>query len=66
MVLDWFLQFTDLLNKVGFLVIELLVFRTIVVKTGEEIDEFFLIPQEDFKDRLRLVGVGNKHLKQIK
>jgi hypothetical protein len=51
-----------LLDEIGLLIVELLVVGAIRVEAGEELDEFLAIPQENLRDRLRLIGIRHEHL----
>ena len=56
------LEFFDLLDEIGFLVVELFVVLSVVVKLGQEVDQLVLVPEQDVKDRLRLVRVCDENL----
>lgn len=60
------LQIPDLFDQVGLLVVELLVLRPVVLEPAEELDELGLVLEQDVQDGLRLVRVGDKHLKNVK
>lgn len=53
-----------MLNKIRFLVVELLVLGSLRVEAGEKFDELILIAQQNLEDWLRFVGIGNKDLKE--
>lgn len=57
-------QFLDLLDEIGFLVVELLILGPVRVELGEEVHELVLISKQNVQNGLRFVGVGNKHLKK--
>lgn len=57
-----FFQIPDLFDKVGLLIVELLVVRAILLEVAQEVDEFGLILEQDVGDGLRLVGIRHKHL----
>ena len=56
------LELFDLLDEIGFLVVELFVVLSVVVKLGQEVDQLVLVPEQDVKDRLRLVRVCDENL----
>ena len=56
------LEFFDLFNEVRLLIIELFVLGTVGVKLCQEVDELVFVPQQNLKDRPRLVRVRDKHL----
>lgn len=58
------LQFADLLDQVGLLVVELLVLGPVRVEFRQEVNQLLLVPQQNVQDRLRLVRVGHKYLKK--
>ena len=58
-------QLLDLLDQVGFLVVELLVLRPVRVELGQELDQLVLVPDQDVQDGFGLVGVGHKHFKDV-
>jgi len=51
-----------LFYQVGFLVVELIVLRPVVVEPRQKLDELLAIAQKNLLDRTRLVGVCDKHL----
>ena len=59
-------QLLDLLDQVGFLVVELLVLRPVRVELGQELDQLVLVPDQDVQDGFGLVGVGHKHFEHVK
>lgn len=60
------LQLADLLDQVGLLVVELLVLGPVRVEFRQEVNQLLLVPQQNVQDRLRLVRVGHKYLKETK
>uniref|UniRef100_A0AAG5CUF7 Uncharacterized protein n=1 Tax=Anopheles atroparvus TaxID=41427 RepID=A0AAG5CUF7_ANOAO len=59
------LQFLDLLDQVGLLVVELFILGAIGVKSGQEVDQFLPITQQYVEDRLRFVRVRHEHLEDV-
>ena len=59
------LQLLDLLYKIGFLIIELLVLGAVCMELGKKINQLVLVPQQDVQDWLGLVGVCNKNLENM-
>lgn len=60
------LQVPDLFDQVSLFIVELFVLRSVVLELAEKLDEFGLVLQQDVQDGLRLVGVGHKHLAEVK
>ena len=58
------LELLDLLDEVGLLVVELLVFGPVRVELGEEVYQLVLVPQQDVKYRSWLIRVRYKHLRK--
>jgi hypothetical protein len=52
----------NLLDQKSFLIIKLLVIRSIIVKGGEKRDQFFLVLLENVEDGLGFVGIRYKDL----
>jgi len=59
------LKLTDLFDKECFLILELLIFFTIVLEVLKEHDERVLVVCENVVDGLHLVRVGNEHLEDV-
>jgi hypothetical protein len=55
-------QLLDLTDEVGLLVVKLLVFGPVRVEPCEELHKLVLVAQQNVQNRLRFVGVSNKHL----
>ena len=55
----------DLFYKVSLFVVELLIFGSIRVELGQELDKFLLIAQQNVQNRLRLVRVGHEHFEDV-
>ena len=52
----------NLLDEVGFLVVELIVVRPFGEKVGQELDQLRFVLQQDVQDGLRFLRVGHEHL----
>ena len=52
-------------DKIGLLVIKLLVLGPIRVELGKEVDQLLLVAQQDVQDGLGLVRIGHKHFKNV-
>lgn len=59
------LQVPDLLNKIVFLIAELLVLGSIRLEVAQELHQLGLVLQQDVQHRLSLVGICDKHLEDV-
>ena len=59
------LQLLDLLYKIGFLIIELLVLGAVCMELGKKVNQLVLVPQQDVQDWLGLVGVCDENLENM-
>ena len=58
-------HFRNLFDKVGLLVVELLVFRPIRMESCQKIYQFLSVSQQDIRDGLRLRRIRHEHLQIV-